>query len=189
MRLPTFKIVLPDSLRALIESRAEKDGLSLGEAIRRRLTRSIEESDFDPRIRAFQAVVGEMTVLIEASTGCRVDRHPAAAETLRQAISLWLELAWSAAPDAKFEESDTARGLKIVPGTNPTGIATAIVTLVMTGMAADVVRRSQGHEAPKTNVIDMLEWLKKSIAEAEEGQKREAAEKSKRRRMRKSERE
>jgi hypothetical protein len=186
MRLPTFKLVLPASLRALIEARAERDGLSVGEAIRRRLLHSIEESDFDPRIRAFQAIVGEMIVLIEGSTGCRIDRHPAATETLRQTIALWLELNWRAHSNAQFEEGDMDRGLNFVPGTNPTSIATAIVTLVTAGVAADVVRRSQGHDAPKGSVINALEWLQTSIAEAEEGQKHEAAEKSKRRRLRRS---
>jgi hypothetical protein len=185
VRLPTFKIVLPDDLRAALEERAEREGLSLGEAIRQRLVRSIEESDLDPRIRRLQSLVGEMVVLIEASTGCRFDRDVAARETLRRTISLWLEIT-GAMPDAKFEEGDMARGLKLVPGTDPANIATAIAMLVVTGTGSDMVRKIGGRDEPKIRVIDTLDWLEKRVAEAEEGQKHEAAEKSKRRRMRRS---
>jgi hypothetical protein len=77
--------------------------LSLAEAIRRRLEVSIEASD--PRIRRLQSLVALAVTLVEASTGCRFDKHPAAAETLRRAVSIMLEN-MGARADAKFEEDD-----------------------------------------------------------------------------------
>jgi hypothetical protein len=185
MRLPAFKIVLPDNLRVVLEQHAERDGLSLAEFIRRRLASSIRQSDFDPRIKAMQATVAEMAVLIEASTGCRIDQHPAAAETLRLAISGWLERAYGAAPDANFKEGDMAQGMKFLPGNNPATIAIGAEVVVGTGTAADVIRKAKRGAGP---AADTVKWLMETIDEAKEEQKHDAAEKSTRRRMRRSER-
>jgi hypothetical protein len=139
MREPQFKITLPHDLRGSIEKQAQAEGLTLAEAIRRRLLGSIAESEVPPRIRRLQALVGLLASMVEYQTGQHFDRHPATAETLRLAISTALGR-MGARSDAKFEAGDMVTGLQIVAGSEPASIGVAIEAIVTIGRAADSVR-------------------------------------------------
>jgi hypothetical protein len=133
-KLPTFKLVLTDELRASLEALAEQEGLSLAELMRRRLQESIEP-DHSPATRQFQSRIKMLAGLVQASTGWHFARHPAAAETLRRAISILLER-YGARPDAKFAEDEMTSGLRLVPGADPATIAAGLETIVSAGPAA-----------------------------------------------------
>jgi hypothetical protein len=112
MRQPSFKIVLPQDLREKLEARAEQEGLSLAEFMRRTLDESISTNDAVARL---QNIVGILANLVEFATGYRYDAHPAATETLRQAISIALQR-MGARDDARFSEDDLhSPKFKLVP--------------------------------------------------------------------------
>jgi hypothetical protein len=126
-RQPSFKIVLPDDLRAKLEAAAEREGLSLAELMRRRLIEATATENYE--VRRLKSYVGGLADLVERSTGHRFDTHPAAAETLRQAISVLLER-MGARADAKFTEDELVSGTRFVPGTDPATMGPGLEALL-----------------------------------------------------------
>jgi hypothetical protein len=126
-RQPSFKIVLPDDLRAKLEAAAEREGLSLAELMRRKLIEATAPESYE--VRRLKSYVGGLAELVEHSTGHRFDTHPAAAETLRQAISVLLER-MGARTDAKFTEADLVNGTRFVPGTDPATMGPGLEALL-----------------------------------------------------------
>jgi hypothetical protein len=129
--------------------------------------------------------------MVEVSKGQHFARHPAAAETLRQAISSLLQR-YGARPDAKFEERDLSGGIRLVPGTDPAVIGSGLEILLTFGAVEDMMLKTldkmiggQEQKHPEARLlVTALDAVKKSIAEQE--QKDGDQEKRPRRQLRRS---
>src|SRR5262245_47223368 len=81
-----LKVSLPDELRAEIEEAAAKAGHSLGEEIRQRLERTLQDDGIDPATRKLMAAIGDLHVLARSQPNHSWHQQPAAHRVFRHAI-------------------------------------------------------------------------------------------------------
>src|SRR5262245_4422164 len=88
-----LKVSLPDDLRERIEKASADSGLSLGEEIRRRLERTLDEDAQDVKTRELVDDIRRLAVMVFAHTHAkhRWHAHPKSHEALTEAVATWLE--------------------------------------------------------------------------------------------------
>jgi hypothetical protein len=106
-----LKISLPEELRARIEAASSSAGHSLGEEIRQRLERSLNDDAIDPKTRELGTDVMWLASEINHQSGDQAPwhAHDRAHEALATALLTWLELikpATSAAVRELFGPND-----------------------------------------------------------------------------------
>jgi hypothetical protein len=92
-------VVLSDEIRAELELAATQNGCSIGEEIRRRLSRTFKEDAIDEPVRNLMAEVAILALMTELQTGKDWRTHPGANAVMRHAFTALLARTKESGPE------------------------------------------------------------------------------------------
>jgi hypothetical protein len=85
-----LSISLEEFVRARIEECATKNGRSLGDEVRARLWRTLQQDALGPMTRELMDDVGQLARGVGQASGVQWHKHPKAHEALTEAVVTWL---------------------------------------------------------------------------------------------------
>jgi hypothetical protein len=125
-----IKVSIPNDILAQLEDSANRDGVSLSEAVRNRLVWTADRVDLGrPDIGALVDKIAELAILAEGTTEQRWDNDPATAYLLQLAIAILLRR-HGAREVAQIPTSEIYQREGLVQSNDPTVLATAMEALV-----------------------------------------------------------
>jgi hypothetical protein len=121
-----LQISLPDDLRDRLDAVIAKSGNSLGEEIRQRLERSLNQ-DVDPKTGQLLDGIRDLAGLTLADTGHAWHKHPAASRILYLEIRARLSRFWGGSiEDATFKPNELRKPRLFADSDDPNTIALSI---------------------------------------------------------------